>query len=84
MTKRSFGLYVFHYLPLSASAYLLTKYTEMPAPAIYAIVLLCGFAGGLLLNEIISRVPFIRWAVLGIKKEKRNVQQQSSEPEEAE
>ncbi|MBQ7202413.1 MAG: acyltransferase [Eubacterium sp.] len=73
MTKRSFGLYVFHYLPISASAYLLTKYTEMPAPAIYIIVFICGFAGGLLLNEIISRVPFVRWAVLGIKKEKRNV-----------
>lgn len=84
MTKRSFGLYVFHYLPLSASAYMLTKYTELPSPAIYLIVLLAGFAGGLLINEIISRIPFIRWAVLGIGKEKENVQRQSFKSEKAE
>ena len=74
MTKRSFGLYVFHYLPLSASAYLLHKYTDVPALFVYIIVLICGFFGGLLLNEIMSRIPFIRWATLGIKKEKKNVQ----------
>jgi len=70
MTKRSYGLYVFHYLPLSASAYLLTKYADLPPVLIYLIVLICGFAGGLILWEIISRIPFLRWAVLGIKKNK--------------
>ncbi len=84
MAKRSFGLYIFHYLPLSASAFLLVKYASLPVPVTYIAVLICGFAGGLLLNEIISRIPFIRWAVLGIKKEKKNVQQQSAEPEKAE
>ena len=74
MTKRSYGLYIFHYLPLSASAYLLTKYTQLSALTIYLIVLVCGFAGGLLLNEIISKIPFIRWAVIGISKEKKDVQ----------
>ncbi|MBO5495161.1 MAG: acyltransferase [Eubacterium sp.] len=73
MTKRSYGLYIFHYLPLSASAYLLTKYTQLSALPIYLIVLVCGFAGGLLLNEIISKIPFIRWAVIGIAKEKKDV-----------
>ena len=68
MTKRSYGLYVFHYLPLSASAYLLTKYADLPPVLIYLIVLICGFAGGIILWEIMSRIPFIRWAVLGIKK----------------
>ena len=67
MTKRSFGLYVFHYLPLSASAYFLTKYTGLPPISIYVIVLICGFAGGLALFEIVSRIPFVRWAVLGMK-----------------
>lgn len=73
MTKRSYGLYVFHYLPLSSSAYLLHKYTSVSALPTYITVLICGFFGGLLLNEIISRIPFIRWAVLGIKKEKKDV-----------
>ena len=70
MTKRSYGLYVFHYLPLSASAYLLTKYADLPPVLMYLTVLICGFAGGLILYEIMSRIPFIRWAVLGIKKNK--------------
>ena len=71
MTKHSYGLYVFHYLPLSVSAYLLTKYTLLTPVLIYSIVLICGFAGGFILGEIMSKIPFIRWAVLGIKKEKR-------------
>jgi hypothetical protein len=36
--------------------------------------LIAGFAFGYGLYEIISRIPFYRWAVLGIKKEKKNVQ----------
>ena len=71
MTKHSYGLYVFHYLAISISAYLLTKYTSLPPILIYFIVLICGFAGGFILGEIMSKIPFIRWAVLGIKKEKR-------------
>ena len=74
MTKRSYGLYIFHYLPLSASAYLLTKYTELSSLPVYIIVFVCGFAGGLFLNEIMSKIPFIRWAVIGISKEKKDVQ----------
>lgn len=68
MTKRSFGLYVLHYLPLSASAYYLTKYAALPPILVYIIVLVCGLVGGLLLNAVISRIPFLRWSVLGMKK----------------
>lgn len=68
MTKQSYGLYVFHYLPISASAYLITKYLVLPPVLIYLIVLICGFSGGLILGKVISRIPFVRWAVLGIKK----------------
>ena len=34
------------------------------------LLLVTGFCGALLLYEIFSRIPFIRWAVLGIKKAK--------------
>ena len=64
---KSFGLYVFHYLTLSSTAYLLTKYTNLPAFVIYFLVTLAAFAGSLLLYEVISRIPIIRWCVLGIK-----------------
>lgn len=73
MTKKSFGLYVFHYLPLSASAYFLTKYTQLNGAGIYALTATAAFGGGLLLYEIISRIPVLRWCVLGIKKESSNV-----------
>ncbi len=66
MTKRSYGLYVFHYLPLSASAYLLTKYAALPPVMMYVTVLLCTFAGGFTLYEIMSRIPFLRRVTLGI------------------
>jgi hypothetical protein len=35
--------------------------------------LVAGFVFGYALYEVISRIPFFRWAVLGIKK-KKNVE----------
>lgn len=71
MTKRSFGLYVFHYLPLSAAAYLLDRFTSASALTSYLAAGAAAFAGGLLLYEAVSRIPVLRWCVLGIKKGKR-------------
>ncbi len=73
MIKRSFGFYVLHYLALSSAAYVLHTYTQLPPVTMYLITGIAAFAGGFLLNEIISRIPIIRWCVLGIKKEKENV-----------
>lgn len=72
MTKQSFGLYVFHYLALSAVAYGLKSYTELSALPSYLISGVAAFAGGILLYEIVSRIPLLRWCVLGIKKEKKH------------
>lgn len=75
MTKRSFGLYIFHYLGISAVAVFLVKPGLIPASAAYVLSLIAGFASGYGLNAVISRIPFFRWAVLGIcqKKEKADV-----------
>lgn len=73
MAKKSFGLYVFHYLPLAAAAYYMKNYTNLQALPSYLLAGVAAFAGGLVLYEIISRIPFLRWCVLGIKKEKKNV-----------
>jgi hypothetical protein len=70
LAKKNWGLYIFHYLPISLSAYLLRTYTTIPALPCYLITLMTGFCGALLLYETFSRIPFIRWAVLGIKKAK--------------
>ena len=68
MNRHSWGLYVFHYLGISAVAVFLGLKGIIPAWSSYLLSLIAGFAGGYLLNAIISRIPFLRWAVLGIKK----------------
>ena len=68
MSSRGFGLYVFHYLPLSMAAYLLHKYSDMGPLPCYLITGTAAFAGGLLLTEIISRIPVLRWCVLGERR----------------
>ena len=73
MSGKSFGLYVFHYLGISTVALLVAKPGSLPASVCYLLSLTAGFAFGFGLYELISRIPFFRWAVLGIKKEKKNV-----------
>jgi peptidoglycan/LPS O-acetylase OafA/YrhL len=71
MHKKSWGLYIFHYLPLSMTAWYLHIYAYgMPVFVHYLLTLTAGFAGGVLLYEIISRIPILRWCILGIKKDK--------------
>ena len=70
MSRKSFGLYVFHYLGISSVALFIAKPGLLPAAVCYLLSLLAGFAFGYGLYEIISRIPFFRWAVLGIRKEK--------------
>ena len=70
MTKKSWGIYVFHYLALSAVAYALRNYTNMPALPCYLLTTIAAFAGSILLYEVVSRIPFLRWCILGMKKEK--------------
>ncbi|MDO4649860.1 MAG: acyltransferase family protein [Eubacteriales bacterium] len=71
MSTKSFGLYVFHYLGISSVALWIAKPGILPAPACYLLSLAAGFVFGYGLYEIISRLPFFRWAVLGIKREKK-------------
>lgn len=70
MRKKSFGLYVFHYLPLAAFAYWMNRYTNLPALPSYLISGTAAFAGGFLLYEVVVRIPLLRWCVLGVGKEK--------------
>lgn len=76
MGKRSYGLYIFHYLGISAVALFIAKPGYLPPWACYLLSTVMGFALGYGLNFVISRIPFLRWAVLGIskRKERKNVQ----------
>lgn len=73
MSKRSFGLYVFHYLGISSVALLLAKPGGLSPVLIYLFSVVAGFGGGYLLNAVISKIPVYRWLVLGIRKEKQHV-----------
>ena len=70
MSGHSFGLYVFHYLGISSVALFIAKPKLAPAVVCYLLSLVAGFLFGYGLYAIISRIPFFRWAVLGIKKKK--------------
>jgi hypothetical protein len=68
MNRHSFGLYVFHYLGISAIALYIAKPGLLNPALVYVFSLIAGFASGYVLWEIISRLPFFSWAVLGNNK----------------
>jgi len=71
MTKKSWGIYIFHYLPISVEGYYISRTNLTNVWVAYLLCLIVAFAGSITLYEIISRIPFLRWAVLGISKKKR-------------
>lgn len=71
MAGHSFGLYVFHYLGISAVALVFGSSGVLPPAAVYTLSLVGGFAAGFVLYEVISRIPGYRWAVLGMKGKRK-------------
>ena len=68
MTRNSFGIYIVHYLVIAALGYMMKMYTNLAPWMMYAILFVAVMTISPLLNEIIKRIPFVRWCVLGIKK----------------
>ena len=68
MTRNSYGLYIVHYLVVASVGYMLKTHTNLPPVAIYVILAVAVFSLSPLIHEILKRIPFVRWAVLGIKK----------------
>ena len=74
MAKKSWGLYIFHYLPIAVISYELHEHApNTPEVLVYLLVGTGAFVGAFLLDELISRIPILRWCVLGIGKEKKHV-----------
>jgi len=67
MTRSSYGIYIVHYLPIASIGYMMKVYTTFPPVAMYLILLIAVFVLSPLLNEIIRRIPIVRWCVLGEK-----------------
>ena len=70
MTRSSYGIYIVHYLVIAALGYMLKLYTPLPPVADYLILTVAVFTLSPALHEVLRRIPFLRWAVLGIKKNK--------------
>ena len=68
MTRSSFGIYIVHYLVVASLGYMMKIYTQLPPWAMYVILTVAVFTLSPLLAELLRRIPFIRWCVLGEKK----------------
>lgn len=68
MCRKSWGLYLFHYLFIAMSGWYLHIYApSMPPVVVYLIVGISGFAGAFALDYIMRKIPIVRWCVLGVK-----------------
>ena len=73
LTNNSFGYYVLHYPCVVYMGYYFYTYTNIP---LWWKILLTGVLGLIvtfIFNEIIKRIPFVRYTVLGIRKEKYEI-----------
>ncbi len=70
LKKRSFALYVFHYPFLVIAAYYAVTVLRLPMAANYPLLLIYDAAVSLLAYELVSRIPLIRYLLLGIRKKK--------------
>ena len=68
MTRNSYGLYIVHYLVVASLGYMMKVYTSLAPWMMYVILFVAVMTLSPLLNEIIKRIPFVRWCVLGMKK----------------
>jgi peptidoglycan/LPS O-acetylase OafA/YrhL len=68
MTQSSFGIYVMHYLVIASLGYMMKMYTNLAPWMMYVILFVAVMTIPFALYEIIKRIPFIRWCVLGMKK----------------
>lgn len=73
MTRHSFGLYICHYLALSAAAYGLVLRLHLRGAGVYLLSAAAAFGGGLALYAVLRRIPVVRFCVFGIRKEKHHV-----------
>ena len=68
MSRASFGIYIVHYSIIAVFGYMMKMYTTWPPVCIYSALTIAVFALSPLLYEIIRRIPFIRWCILGEKR----------------
>lgn len=69
MTKSSFGIYILHYPILIITCYTLHYCTNFSAIWKYIIALVVELIMTFTINELVKRVPVLRYFVLDMKRE---------------
>ena len=75
MTRSSFGIYIVHYLVIASLGYMMKQYTSLAPWMMYVILFFAVMLLSPLIYEVLKRIPFVRWCVLGehkIKTKKRD------------
>lgn len=68
MTRSSFGIYVVHYLVVVSVGYMLKHHTSLVPWLIYVVLFLAVMLLSPAIYELLRRIPFVRWCVLGERK----------------
>ena len=68
MTKSSFGIYIVHYLVIASLGYMMKTYTSLAPWMMYVILFFAVMLLSPAIYEVVKRIPFVRWCVLGEKK----------------
>ena len=68
MTRSSYGIYVVHYLVIASLGYMMKVHTSLEPWMMYAILFVAVMLLSPLVYEVIRRIPFVRWCVLGERK----------------
>ena len=68
MTRQSSGIYMLHCLVMTPVCWGLRYPLGLPAAAVYILGALLTFVLSIVLNEILSRIPIVRFLVLGKRK----------------
>ena len=68
MTRSSYGIYIVHYLVIASFGYMMKMYTSLAPWMMYVILFFAVMLLSPAIYEILKRIPFVRWGVLGIKK----------------
>ena len=70
MTRQSSGIYMLHCAIMSAVCWVLRYQLGFPAAAVYILGIVLTFVLSIGMNELLRRIPVIRFFVLGVRKKR--------------
>ncbi|MGM9604834.1 MAG: acyltransferase family protein [Faecousia sp.] len=68
MTRQSSGIYMLHCPVMAFTCWTLRFVLHLPAAMVYILGIVLSFLLTVGLNELLSRIPFLRFCVLGVRK----------------